>query len=124
MASNPAPERAVPLGFSKAPMNKRQRKKHRIGEFQELGFELTFQTPEGWTDAQQAAFWAALIAQAESGGLSLGGSSGASWTLFATGAGHRASATAEQRDALVAWLASQPGVDALQAGPLEDAWVD
>ena len=104
-------------------MNRRQRRKHRIGEFQELGFDLTFETPTAWTDAQELTFWHALIDEAEKRDLSIGGNSGEPWELFITAAGH-ASVAPEERQGLVDWLTARDGVTGLEAGPLEDAWTD
>lgn len=104
-------------------MNRRQRRKHRTGEFQELGFALQFSTPAGWSDEQQLGFWNALIDEVEKRGLSVGGSSGETWDVFVTAASH-ASVTPEERQALVDWLSARDGVTSLEAGPLEDAWTD
>ena len=57
-------------------MNRRQRRKHRTGEFQELGFDLQFTTPAAWSDEQQLVFWNALIDEVEKRGMSIGGNSG------------------------------------------------
>ncbi len=104
-------------------MNRRQRRKHRTGEFQELGFDLKFSTPAAWTDAQQLAFWNAMIDEVEKRGLSVGGSSGETWDVFVTAASH-ASVTPDERQAISDWLTSREGVTNLQVGPLEDAWTD
>jgi hypothetical protein len=103
-------------------MNKRQRKKHRLGEFQELGFELRFCTPEGWTDDQQLDFWDAAIAQIEALGLSVGGGTGTCWDVYVSSLSERGTVSPAQRLALVDWLVAQPGVSDVRAGALEDAW--
>jgi len=103
-------------------MNKRQRKKHRLGEFQQLGFELRFGTPQDWTDAEQNAFWDECIARVESLGLAVGGGAGVTWDVFVTALRDRGSVTSEQRASLLAWLAAHPGVSQIEAGSLEDAW--
>ena len=104
-------------------MNRRQRRKHCTGEFQELGFDLQFATPATWTDDQQVAFWNAMIDEVEKRGLSVGGSSGELWDVFVTAANH-ASVTPDERQAIIDWLTAREGVADLQAGPLEDAWTD
>ncbi|GLC24622.1 50S ribosome-binding protein YggL [Roseisolibacter agri] len=103
-------------------MNKRLRKKHRLGEFQELGFELRFCTPAGWSEAEHLGFWDACITQVEALGLSLGGGTGTCWDVFVSGLAERATVTAPQRQVLLDWLAAQPAVSAIQGGPLVDAW--
>lgn len=105
-------------------MNKRQRKKHRLGEFQELGFELRFHTPEHWTDDEQGAFSDACIRQVEALGLCVGGGTGTDWEVFVCGFAERATVTAAQRQTLIDWLAAHPDVSQIAAGPLVDAWWD
>ena len=102
-------------------MNKRQRKKHHLGEFQALGFELAFCTPVDWTDVQQLDFWNAAITQIEALGLSVGGGTGRYWDVYVTSPA-RGTVTPSQRQGLVDWLAAHPAVYDLRAGALEDAW--
>jgi len=103
-------------------MNKRQRKKHRRGEFRELGFELRFCTPEAWSEDEQEAFWVECIRHVEALGLAVGGGSGVCWDVFVTGLRGRDSVSPAQRQALLDWLAAHPGVSKIWAGRLEDAW--
>lgn len=104
------------------PMNKRQRKKHHLGEFQELGFELRFCTIASWTDAEQLCFWDECIGRVEALGLSVGGETGTRWGVFVSGLAARTGVTAAQRQALLDWLTVHPAVSDVRAGPLEDAW--
>jgi uncharacterized protein len=103
-------------------MNRRQRKKQRLGEFQELGFSLAFALPERWTEDQQLAFWDRAIEQIESLGLMIGGGVGPSWDVVVAASEHRHSVTAAQRQALVDFLAADPDVAELRAGALVDVW--
>lgn len=103
-------------------MNKRQRKKHHLGEFQELGFKLRFRTPADWSEGQQFEFLDAAIAQIEALGLSVGGGTGTCWDVYVSAFAERGTVTAAHRQALVDWLASHPAVSELEPGPLEDAW--
>lgn len=103
-------------------MNKRQRKKHRLGEFQELGFSLRFCTPADWSEDQQLDFWGAAITQTEALGLSVGGGTGTCWDVNVTTLPARGTVTPAQRQGLVDWLTAQPAITELRAGPLEDAW--
>jgi hypothetical protein len=105
-------------------MNKRQRKKHRLGEFQELGFELRFCTPESWSEEGQYAFGDACIEQIEMLDLSVGGRAGICWDVYVSGLKERSTVTPPQRQALVDWLRAHPAVSNVQAGALEDAWHD
>lgn len=103
-------------------MNKRQRKKHHLGEFQELGFALRFCTPGSWSDDEQGAFWRECISRVEALGLAVGGGSGECWDVFVTGLRGRDSVTSAQRQALLDWLAAHPHVSEIRGGELEDAW--
>ena len=103
-------------------MNKRQRKKRRLGEFQELGFELQFCTPADWSEDEQLDFWDAAITQIEALGLSVGGGTGICWDVYVTTLSDRGTVTPVQRQALADWLMAQPAVSELRPGPLEDAW--
>lgn len=103
-------------------MNRRQRKKHRRGEFAEYAFALRFTLPSQWAEAEQLQFWDRAIAQIESLGLAIGGGVGASWDVFVIGLGGRHSVSPARRQALITRLAADPDVTALEAGPLVDAW--
>ncbi|HEY9225640.1 MAG TPA: 50S ribosome-binding protein YggL [Gemmatimonadaceae bacterium] len=105
-------------------MNRRQRKKHRIAEFVELGFELKFALPSDWADDQVDVFWERAITTIESLGLGVAGGTGHDWGVFVTGLRERVSVSESQREALLAWLAEQPGVSSLVASQLRDAWHD
>jgi uncharacterized protein YggL (DUF469 family) len=68
------------------PMRKRLRKKRRLGEFQELCFDVAFTLPATWTDAEHDAFWEEFIREAiEAQHLSYGGACGAHWNGVASG---------------------------------------
>lgn len=103
-------------------MNERQRKKHRSGEYQELGFDLRFCTPAGWTESQQREFFDVVIARIEALGLAVGGGIGACWDVFVTSRAERGSVTPGQRLAIAEWLAAQTAISGLRAGPLVDSW--
>lgn len=103
-------------------MNRRQRKKRRLGEFRELGFELRFRTPDAWTDQERNGFWDACIECMEALGLAVGGGTGRCWDVFVTSASERASVMPEQRQALLDWFEDQAVVSDVRAGDLEDAW--
>lgn len=103
-------------------MNKRQRKKHRVGEFQQLGFELRFATPETWSASTADASWDACINRVESLGLAIGGGTGVQWDVFVAPLKQRSTVTLTQQRALRDWLGAQPGVSDIQASELMDAW--
>lgn len=103
-------------------MNKRIRKKHRLGEFQELGFELVFSTPESWTEADHDAFWLDFIEALERLDLGYGGGGRERWEGFVTRLDGRGSVTEEQRAGLVEWLEGRDGISEVRASTLKDAW--
>jgi len=103
-------------------MNKRIRKKHRIGEFQELGFELAFRIPESYDPATADAVIDDFLAQAIAGNdLAFFGSGlhAVDGTVIAAA---RGSVTPAQREAVDAWLTARDEVEAHTVGPLSDAW--
>ncbi len=105
-------------------MKKRLRKKLRLGEFQELGFEVRFRLPDDCTEADLDAFFDSFIAEAiEGNGLICGGRGGREWNIFVS-RHHRQSATENDRSAIAAWLEGHGHVAEIRIGPLADAWYD
>lgn len=103
-------------------MNKRLRKKKRVGEFRELGFRVRFETP-GLTADQVDALCDRWLAEAiEPNGLLCGGSCGpVEWDGFVQ-MDHRGSATDEHREAVTRWLKSESTIKNVEVFPLVDAW--
>lgn len=98
--------------------SRRLRKKLHLGEFREFGFALALQFQQALAGNAEDAFWHVFIVDfVEARGLSYGGAS----TGFITRTG-RGSATAEDREALHAWLAQRPELTGFELGPLEDVW--
>jgi uncharacterized protein YggL (DUF469 family) len=103
-------------------VKKRLRKKLRLGEFQELGFEVRFRLPDDFNEADLDAFWDAFIAEAiEGAGLMCGGGCGREWDVFVSRS-QRQSATEEDRRAIAAWLEGHGQIADIHIGPLVDAW--
>lgn len=103
----------------------RQRKKQRVGEFQELSFEadVVFRTPmqgEPYDD-----FLVAFSHFLESRGLLAGGFGGA-MPLVDTGGivarADRGSASGDDAAAVIGWLRARPEVKDAKASHLFDAW--
>ncbi len=92
-----------------------------IDPVRELGFTLHFRTPDRWSDPEHRTFWDAWIREVEGRGLTVGGGSGPRWDVFVAGRGPRRTVKPAERESLVAWLAANPDVTELAAGPLEDA---
>lgn len=105
--------------------NRRQRKKLRLGEFQELGFTLylTFHTPQD--EAAYELHWHAIIERIETLGLCVGGLGGtlpiAETDGFVSGWDH-GSVTSEQVSSLLEWCRARPEVKEARASELVDAW--
>lgn len=104
-------------------MNKRLRKKKRVGEFKELGFELRGDLCPGLAGADLDAFVDRLIDVVEARKLAFGGGAGRDDKLdgFVTRMG-RGSATEDDRAAIIAFLAGDAAVVRHEVGALRDAW--
>lgn len=104
-------------------MNKRLRKKKRVGEFKELGFELHGDLQPGLARADLEAFVDRLIDVVEARKLAFGGGAVRDDKLdgFVTRMG-RGSATEEDCAALAAFLAGDEAIVRHEVGQLRDAW--
>lgn len=103
-------------------MRRRLRKKKRVGEFQELGFEVTMELREGLSEADAAAFFDRWIDAIEVRRLAFGGGGGGGrYGGFVVRAG-RGSATDDDRASLSAILQADAVVVGHEAGKLRDAW--
>jgi uncharacterized protein YggL (DUF469 family) len=104
-------------------VRKRLRKKLHVGEFQELGFEVRFQVADNLSYDAFDTVVDAFISQAiEAYGLLCGGGgTNPEWNAFVTRA-RRGGVTEEHRQAIERWLTARPEVNAVQIGPLVDAW--
>lgn len=104
-------------------MNKRLRKKKRVGEFKELGFELAADLRPGIAGDESEALLDRLIDVVEARRLGFGGGAGRDDKLegFVTRMG-RGSATEDDRAALAAFLAGDDAVVRHEVGALRDAW--
>lgn len=104
-------------------MNKRLRKKKRVGEFKELGFGLLGDLRPGTSDDDIDAFVDRLIVVVEARKLGFGGGGGRDGKFegFVTRMA-RGSATEDDRAAISAFLASDPAVILHEVRELRDAW--
>jgi uncharacterized protein YggL (DUF469 family) len=98
--------------------SRRLRKKLRIGEFRELGFEIALRLVPDLAAEEDDAFWQNFIVECiEARGLTYGGAS--TGTVARAG---RGSVSAEDRKAVQAWLAARPELACVEVGPLDDVW--
>ncbi|MFD2061090.1 YggL 50S ribosome-binding family protein [Paraburkholderia solisilvae] len=103
--------------------NRRQRKKLRIGEFQELGFSVSAALRVPLDDSDRDALIDVLLDDCiERNGLLFGGGINEMLDGFVTSDTRRGSATEQQRQAVLVWLHARPEFDAVTVGPLTDAW--
>jgi hypothetical protein len=104
-------------------MKKRLRKKKRVGEFKELGFEMRGDLRPGLSGDDIEAFVDRLIDVVEARSLAFGGGAGRDDKLdgFITRAGS-GSATEEDRAALAALLHGDTEIARHEVGALRDAW--
>ncbi|WP_406623819.1 YggL family protein [Acidovorax sp. SDU_ACID1] len=101
--------------------NRRQRKKHHAGEFQELGFAYGLRLAQPLDPARLDALMDAAIEMFEANGLEVGGGwAPQSASGFVSAA--KGSVTEAQRMAVLAWLQAWPGITHARVGGLQDAW--
>jgi uncharacterized protein YggL (DUF469 family) len=103
-------------------MKKRLRKKYRIGEFQELCFEISCEFNAPCDSAEYVHFCDHFIQEAiEANGLVCSGLLAPSVNLSAYING-RGKTTEAQREAVLAWLEKTEGAANIKVSELHDAW--
>lgn len=103
-------------------MKKRPRKKLHQGEFQELGFQISWRYLPALVAPEDDQFFDALIEIVEAAGLSFGGGgSGEEGSGFICRA-KRGSASGKDRAGVQDWFDELGSKVSVQIGPLEDAW--
>jgi uncharacterized protein YggL (DUF469 family) len=99
--------------------SRRLRKKLCVDEFQELGFELSFQYKDGQGEEAIDAFMKRFAATAvEPNDLVYSGCDEYGFICLA----RRGSVSAEQREMVEGWLRQQPELAGATVSPLIDAW--
>ncbi len=108
-----------------ARLNRRQRKKLRVGEFQEMGFEFELVLAAPMDDAAFEGFFDAFYEQIKSLGLSAslgwGPAPIVQTSAFIT-AFDDGTVTPALRETMAAWLQARPEAGQLRVGELIDAW--
>jgi uncharacterized protein YggL (DUF469 family) len=103
-------------------MNRRLRKKHHLGEFTELGFEIHADLRADLSDDDIDAFFGRWLAILETRELLFSGSGGrGKFEGFVTRAG-RDSATEDDRQAIASFLGADAIILRHQVDELRDAW--
>lgn len=106
-------------------LNRRQRKKLRVGEFQEHVFDVRMQFHQPLVDAALDVFLDGFIAFAEARRLVVGGLGGAlplSETEAVVSTAGRGSPSESDRHAVLDWLRQRPEVAGAEAGDFIDGW--
>jgi len=103
-------------------LNRRQRKKLRVGEFQELVFEIRIQFGQPMDDATLDTFWDDFIDWVESRRLAVGARSDLVKMDGVISAWGRGSPTEADRQALLDWLRLRSEVASAEAGDFVDGW--
>ena len=99
--------------------SRRLRKKLCVDEFQELGFELSFQYKEGLAPEGVDAFMERFVKEPMvANGLAFGGCDEFGFVCLA----RRGSVNDEQRTQVESWLKQQPELAGFTVSPLMDAW--
>ncbi|HEY0563479.1 MAG TPA: 50S ribosome-binding protein YggL [Methylophilus sp.] len=102
--------------------SQRLMKKLHLGEFTELGFDVTFQLKKAPKEDEVEHFLEVFLAQAiEKNGLVYGGGFGQAFDGFVA-LEKRGSVTEEQRLAVKAWLEANTEVSHVEVGELTNAW--
>lgn len=101
-------------------MKKRLRKKLHKGEFQELGFDVSFDYVGPDDEESRSRFWDDFIGMIEALVLEVGGGGDRHLSFFVVR--YRGSVTPEQRHAVIDWLEKYENIANPNAGPLKDAW--
>jgi uncharacterized protein YggL (DUF469 family) len=104
-------------------LKRRLRKKKRLGEFLELGFEVRYRiAPRVGAAERDEVLWRFITEAVEPNNLAAGGGGGEEHGFFVVAARNRASATDAQRLAVRGWLAECKEIVESEVGPLCDAW--
>lgn len=115
----------LPPARKRRRLNRRQRKKLRVGDFQELVFEVRVQFHQPMEDAAHDAFLDGFIEIIESRHLAVGGMGGQlplKETDGVVSAWGRGSPTEVDRAAVADWLRQRPEVASADVGDLVDGW--
>lgn len=103
--------------------NRRQRKKLRIGEFQEFGFDVSARFASSLGDKQIDRVLDAFIDECiEANGLAFGGWAHTRLTGYITRDAPSRSAVQADREVVLRWLNGRSELEDVSVGELTDAW--
>jgi len=111
--------------MKKSKLKRRLRKKFHIGDFQELGFEVSCKFKWSLNETELDRFIDEFIGKIEENKLLTGGGGGnTGWTGFVTSQKKHYSPTNEQREKIKYWLENRPEIAESEVGNFIDAWYD
>jgi uncharacterized protein YggL (DUF469 family) len=102
--------------------NRRQRKKLRLGEFQEFGFSVQAAVRDPVDQGAVNALLDDFVECVEAHGLIVGGGVGEALHGFVTSGSAGEPVTDAKRGFVVDWLAGRTEFSKVDVGPLTDAW--
>ena len=102
-------------------MNKRLRKKKRVGKFTEYGFSVDMHYVDDFSEAESLAFLDDWVSVLESNGLCCGSGSNTKKLEGYVATEGRGTATEDHRRLIDEWLTSHSKVRQHSLGPLTDA---
>ena len=106
-------------------MKKRLRKKFRVGEFRDVGFEVRFRFAEDLSSEDRNRLLDDFLDQAiVDNGLLFVGGGGTEWEGFVAVEGASGTVTEEQRESVAAWLAGDSRILESSVGPLTEVDAD
>jgi uncharacterized protein len=95
----------------------------RLGEFKELGFELSAELTRELEDDDRDRLLDTFLAECiEANGMLFGGGVNRHLSGFIESMSLRGSATEQQRERVREWLQGRPEFHRITVGPLVDAW--
>jgi uncharacterized protein YggL (DUF469 family) len=111
------------MGMIKSKLKRRLRKKKHLGEFQQLGFEISVSLKKDFNEFEFGKFTDDFIVKIERSRLQFsGGGDGNAWAGFVTSEGKFTSPTDDDRKKIRIWLESRSEVEDCKVGELLDAW--
>lgn len=111
--------------MKKSKLKRRLRKKLHVGEFQELGFEVSVKFKSNFTETKFDKFTDEFIDEIEGNKLFFGGGgNNKTWTGFVTSQEKYNSPTDEQREKIKYRLENCPEIAESEVGNFIDAWYD